>query len=102
MNGHFDVLQWCRENGCPWDERTCMIAAQYGDLSILQWCRENGCPWNAEICTETAATNLHWHIVEWCVDNGFPMGRDIYRDSLLEYAADMAEADLEENLNEIQ
>ena len=21
--GHLEVLQWARENGCPWDEYTC-------------------------------------------------------------------------------
>ena len=21
LNGHLEVLQWARENGCPWDER---------------------------------------------------------------------------------
>ena len=22
-NGHLEVLQWARQNGCPWDDRTC-------------------------------------------------------------------------------
>jgi hypothetical protein len=34
-----------RENGCPWDEKTCACAAKYGHLDVLKWARENGCPW---------------------------------------------------------
>jgi hypothetical protein len=40
--GHFDVLLWARENGCPWDN-TCASAAEGGHLEILKWARENGC-----------------------------------------------------------
>ena len=37
-----------REGGpCPWDRTTCAGAAgEYGDLELLQWCREQGCPWD--------------------------------------------------------
>ncbi len=28
--GHLGVLKWARENGCPWDEWTCAIAASKG------------------------------------------------------------------------
>jgi hypothetical protein len=38
------VLQWARENGCPWDFYTCKYAAQGGHLELFQWARENGCP----------------------------------------------------------
>ena len=41
--GHLEVLQWARENGCPWDEHTCSAAAKEGHLEVLQWARENGC-----------------------------------------------------------
>jgi hypothetical protein len=39
------VLQWARRNGCPWDERTCEVAAGRGHLEILRWARQHGCPW---------------------------------------------------------
>ena len=42
------MLKWARENGCPWDERTCMFAAEGGHLEVLKWARENGCPWNED------------------------------------------------------
>ena len=39
------MLQWARQNGCPWNEWTCSYAAHGGHLEVLQWARENGCPW---------------------------------------------------------
>ena len=41
-----DRLQWAHQNGCPWDEETCSIAAEEGHLEVLQWLRQNGCPWD--------------------------------------------------------
>jgi len=29
---------------CPWDYRTCKIAALRGHLSIVKWARDNRCP----------------------------------------------------------
>jgi len=58
--GHLDVLQWARQNGCPWCEDLdiwntadldvidcCARAAAGGHLAVLQWAREHGCPWSA-------------------------------------------------------
>ena len=42
--GHLETLKWARENGCPWNEDTCLFAAKGGHLEVLQWARENGCP----------------------------------------------------------
>jgi hypothetical protein len=48
------VLKWARENGCPWDERTCANAAEGGHLEVLKWARANGCPWDEETCMYAA------------------------------------------------
>jgi hypothetical protein len=40
--GHLAVLQWLRDNGCPWDVCTCSHAAMSGNLAVLQWARANG------------------------------------------------------------
>ena len=40
------ILQWAREEDCPWDARTCEAAAEAGSFEILQWAQNNGCPWN--------------------------------------------------------
>ena len=49
------MLQWARENDCPWDEDTCACAAEGGNLEVLKWARENGCPWD-ERTRERAAS----------------------------------------------
>ena len=48
------LLRWARENGCPWDERTCAAAAAAGNLEVLQWTREHGCPWDEKTCAAAA------------------------------------------------
>src|SRR5579872_5613578 len=45
-NGHLEVLQWARTNGCPWNLWTCAGAARNGHLKCLQWARTNGCDWD--------------------------------------------------------
>jgi len=42
--GHFELLKWLREMGCPWDYRTCAEAAAKGHFEMLKWAIENGCP----------------------------------------------------------
>jgi hypothetical protein len=42
-------LQWARQHGCSWDERTCSGAAWKGHLPVLQWARQHGCPWDEEV-----------------------------------------------------
>jgi hypothetical protein len=36
------MLQWCREQGCPWNAYTCANAAQNVHLNVLQWYWEKG------------------------------------------------------------
>jgi hypothetical protein len=72
VGGHFlDVLQWARNNSCPWDAYTCEAAAQGGRLDMLQWARTNGCPWDASTCT-TAVGFRHWAVLQWARANGCP------------------------------
>ncbi|CAM9403135.1 unnamed protein product, partial [Ectocarpus sp. 6 AP-2014] len=43
-NGHFEVFQWARRNGCPCDEAASSNAASGRHLEALQWARNNRCP----------------------------------------------------------
>ena len=49
-----DLLKWARENGCPWNVLTCVMADLYGHLKVLQWARDNSCPWESDTCSEAA------------------------------------------------
>ena len=66
--GHIEVLQWLRANGCPWDERTCVLAALGGHLPVL---RANGCPWDLWTCAK-AANSGHLEVLQWARANGCP------------------------------
>ena len=47
MYGHFEVLKWARENGCPWNWRRCARAvAEGGHLDAQKWMRANGVLWD--------------------------------------------------------
>ena len=41
-------LKYAHENGCPWNEDTCKVAAISGNLDCLKYAHENGCPWNED------------------------------------------------------
>jgi len=68
------LLRWARENGCPWDERTCAAAAAAGNLEVLQWAREHGCPWDKETCG-AAAKGGHIEVLQWARVNGCPWNK---------------------------
>ena len=55
--GNLELLQSARENGCPWDETTCLKAASGGHLPVLRWAREAGCPaGGTELCAAAAGS----------------------------------------------
>jgi hypothetical protein len=68
-NKNLEVLKWARENGCPWDWKTCAYAATSGRLDALKWARENGCPWSEDVY-HNALRHEHSDILEWLKSNG--------------------------------
>ena len=71
QNGHLEILQWARANGCPWNKSTCVIAVERGHLDVLQWARANGCPWD-ESTSHAAACDGHLEMLQWARANGCP------------------------------
>eukprot|EP00953_Heterococcus_sp_UTEX-ZZ885_P034627 17912-Heterococcus_DN1.PRE.2 len=84
-----DILQWAREQGCPWDMRTCTWAARAGHLHVLQWAREHGCPWGEFTCYN-AAWKGHVHVLKWARAHGCTW----YREDVLRVAAMHAGVDM--------
>jgi len=37
------MLKWAHQNGCPWNEKICCVAARHKRLDILLYAIENGC-----------------------------------------------------------
>jgi len=69
--GSAQRLAWARDNGCPWDEGTCGLAAKGGHLVALRWARKNGCPWGVATCRE-AATGGHLEVLQWAREHDCP------------------------------
>ena len=72
------MLQWARQNGCPWNEGTCNWAAYEGHLEVLQWAHQNGCPWNQSTCT-SAVKKGHLEVLQWARRNGCPWDEQTWR-----------------------
>jgi len=65
-------------NGCPWEARTCSIAAAGGHLEVLQWAHvEEGCPWDSSTC-KYAARAGHMEILRWANGNGCPLSEQTH------------------------
>ena len=48
--GNLAMLQWLKNEGCPWDNRTCAYAAKNGHMDVLKWARGENCPWDEVTC----------------------------------------------------
>jgi uncharacterized protein YabN with tetrapyrrole methylase and pyrophosphatase domain len=59
------VIEWARDNGCPWDKGACFEAAKCGMLEALRWLRREGCPWDQLACAQAARENNHETVVAW-------------------------------------
>ena len=75
------MLKYAHENGCPWNEGTCRIAAYGGHLDVLKYAHENGCPWNEWTCLK-AAKGGHLDVLKYARDNGCPFDADRCRRAL--------------------
>ncbi len=53
--GHLEVLQWARNQVCPWNCRIADAATE-GHFELLQWARSQGCPclWSTDACSRAA------------------------------------------------
>jgi hypothetical protein len=54
-----------------WNESTCAQAALRGNLSMLQWLRDNDCPWSSTLL-ENARVYGHQNILDWAIAYGCP------------------------------
>ncbi len=76
LGGHLEVLQWAREEDCPWNERTCANAALGGHLEVLKWTLKKGCPWDLLLACERAAGGGNLEMLKWLKEEGYPWDRE--------------------------
>ena len=82
--GHLKMLQWLKDEGCPWDFKTCASAAREGHYKLLKWAVQAGCPLTppptesfdtSTVFTALAARGeLNW--LEWLLNNYLKEGVD--------------------------
>jgi hypothetical protein len=63
-SGHFALLRWLHEHGCPWDSKTCTAAAGRGNILMLLYATVHGCGISS-FSASAAAFGNHRHIIEW-------------------------------------
>ena len=60
------MLQWARENGCPWSDEILTDAAMCGHLNVFQWALhhalEHGFFWD---CRHDTLLRYSPNIIEW-------------------------------------
>ncbi len=70
--GHLEVLQWLKANGCPLARHCASRAVTAGRLDILKWLWQNRAPFEIYKVTELAARANQSAVLIWLKDNGFP------------------------------
>ena len=69
--GHLDCLRYLHEQGCPWDSNTCTYAALNGHMHCLVYAHEQGCPWDSETSGYTASAG-HLNCLQYLHEHGCP------------------------------
>ena len=62
------MLQSARELGSPWDEATCIAAAEGGHLHVLAWAKKEGCPWDGAEVRCVAFEHENDNVWQWAWD----------------------------------
>jgi hypothetical protein len=71
FHGHLEMLKYLHSIDCPWNEGTCVGAAENGQIECLKYAHENGCYWNESVRTIAAANN-QIECLEYALANNCP------------------------------
>ena len=72
QEGNLYALKYLHENGCPWNECTCMT--KY--LECLKYAHENGCPWGYGSYID-AFLHFNLDMIEYLTENECPIDKRI-------------------------
>ncbi|CAL6434111.1 unnamed protein product [Bathycoccus prasinos] len=70
QNGNLYALKYLHENGCPWNEDTCVT--KY--LECLKYAHENGCPWGSR-SYGGAFNYFNIDMIEYLTEHGCPINK---------------------------
>jgi hypothetical protein len=69
-----ELLKWAREvKHCKWDEQTIQNAACVGNLEMLKYCFDNGCPYDERSACAAAAAKGHLECLQFLFDKVKPL-----------------------------
>jgi hypothetical protein len=77
-NGHLELLQWLRSQGCPWDDRTCSYAALNGHLNEAR-----AIPGWDSYTSSRSASRGHLNVLQCAKSQGCPCDRKMFLQQLL-------------------
>uniref|UniRef100_A0A6C0C9E5 Ankyrin repeat protein n=1 Tax=viral metagenome TaxID=1070528 RepID=A0A6C0C9E5_9ZZZZ len=85
-SGHLHIIIWCKSQGCEWDIRACINAAENCHLDVLKWLRgfdrnkykikseeTEICPWSELVCCY-AIKQGYIEMLKFAIDNGCEFG----------------------------
>ncbi|GFH46455.1 hypothetical protein CTEN210_02929 [Chaetoceros tenuissimus] len=88
-----NTLKWLRENGILWNEQTCEVAAESGNLEALMWAKSNGCPWDVKAIS-VAVIRGDLPLIEYCLANGCRSNYVLYKVAFFPFPSEMAKGDI--------
>jgi hypothetical protein len=71
FGAQLETLKWLRSRKCPWDERVCDHAVEFGYEDLFCWAADNGAPINDSV-PEIAARRGCLKILECADEHGVP------------------------------
>lgn len=71
-NEHIEILNFLKENNCPWNLQTAHYVIKNCTEDIFMWFLENGCPINTEVF-ECAVKNENFKILNYIKDHKIPV-----------------------------
>ena len=94
LSGTIEMLEYCYQNSCPFDEDACSKALGNADkdqsLEVLKWLRCHKCPWNEQTCS-SAARNNNMKALKWARKNGCAWNEETFSNAAKNGNKDMLE-----------
>lgn len=63
--GHLSILEWCLENSAEWSSQVSSAAARNGHFPVVRWLSQNGCPLDEKMIFECAASHGDLDTIKW-------------------------------------
>ncbi len=77
-SGNIETIKYCKDElQLDWDSKTILNAVISGNLEMLIWCVEKGCEWNDDVFKK-AGNEGHIEILRWLIKNRKPFPKKLF------------------------